>query len=106
MIRIITLEACVDCVAFEANGDIPEDRPNLPDEVQAHLCLSPRQYLASASGLDERGEYYRDADDNEITPDHPDYEARCEDWFSWSPCECCGSTLGGGRNRLAILECE
>lgn len=26
-----------------------------------------------------------------------------EDWFSRSPCECCGSELAGDRNRLAVL---
>jgi hypothetical protein len=31
-----------------------------------------------------------------------DYQGResCDPWFSWHPCECCGSPLGGSREYL------
>lgn len=101
---ICTLEACVDCIAFDANGDIPEERPDIATEIKNHLDLKPNQHLASASGLDSDGEYHRDNAGNPIDTDHPDFESWSEDWFSWRPCECCGSPLGGNRNRLSILE--
>ena len=102
---VCTLAACIDCIAYVANGDVPDERDTLTTEIQDFLQLTPDQHLAYASGLDEHGEYYRDADGNVIDSEHPEYEAYCEDWFSWSECECCGDFHGGNRNRLAILEC-
>lgn len=98
-----TLSACVDCIAFDANGDIPEERPNIADDIRDHLGLKPDEYLVSASGLDESGKWYRNSKGRIVNPEHPEYEMYCEDWFAWSACECCGSTLGGNRNRLAVL---
>lgn len=100
-----TLDACVDCIAYVANGDIPEDRPYLADEIAANLgddCA----YLVNADGCDQYGKLRRDLRGRKVTPDHPDYELYREDWFSWNPCECCGSHLGGDRNRLAVLREE
>lgn len=98
-----TLDACIDCIAFVANGDIPEDKENLVSEIREHLGEPDLRYLVNADGTDEHGEFYRDSHGRRITMDHPEYEAYREDWFSWSRCECCGSTLGGNRNRLAVL---
>lgn len=98
-----TLDACVYCVAFVANGDEPEDRPNLKQEIDEHLGLKAGEDLVNAAGLDERGKFYRDDRNKPIKPEHSEYEAYCEDWFAWSGCECCGSNLGGNRNRLAVL---
>lgn len=75
-----TLTACSDCVCFVANGDIPNNRPNLPDIICDYL--GGDYTLNHLVNADETG----------------------EDWFSWSRCECCGDTQGGMRNRLAILE--
>ena len=107
MTRLITtLSACVDCVAYVANGTVPDDRDTLPIEIQDYLQLKPNQHLVNADGTDESGDYYRDEENNAIDSDHPEYEAYCEDWFSWQSCECCGDWHGGNRNRLAILESE
>lgn len=101
-----TLSACVDCIAYAANGTIPEDRPDLVTEIREHLGSDDDlRNLVNADGCDESGEL-RDDDGNPIDGDHPDYEVSREDWFSWSACDCCGSTLGGNRNRLAVLTCE
>jgi hypothetical protein len=98
-----TLIACVDCIAFVANGDIPEDRPELAKEIHDHMGLEPGDHLVNADGTDENGDYHKDSNGDEIDMDHPEYEAIREEWFSWRACECCGSTLGGNRNRLAVL---
>ena len=99
-----TLDACVDCVAYVANGDIPEDRPELPDDI-AEFIGKPGHVrgLVNAEGRGRDGKYLVSGDGKEIDLDHPGYECAREDWFSWSGCECCGSSLGGSRNRLAVL---
>ncbi|HEX4173969.1 MAG TPA: hypothetical protein VHY82_15985 [Acetobacteraceae bacterium] len=71
------MDACVDCLAFIANGDVPEDRPDLPEEIAEHMEAEDLPHIV--------------------------YAADGDDWFSWSPCECCGSRLGGNRNRLDVL---
>jgi len=35
------------------------------------------------------------------TYDEETGEGYMEPWFSWSPCDCCGSTLGGDREECA-----
>lgn len=77
------LHACVDCIAYAANGTVPEDRPDLEADIAAEL--GDGGTLVCAFEQTERGD-------------------SVDDWFSWSPCECCGSRLGGNRNRLAVLE--
>ena len=101
-----TLDACVDCIAYVANGTVPEDRPTLADDILANLGPTDMLHLVNAEGCNEAGEFFTDENDEEIDPDHPDYDLVREDWFSWSACECCGSTLGGNRNRLAVLTAD
>jgi len=87
--RVVSeLMACMDCMLYVANGDIPDDyspdsTESLPELIQAHLGLtsSPQQYLVCG-------------------------DSEHDDEFSWRPCECCGSRLGGSRHALAILESE
>jgi len=74
-------EACVDCAAFLANGTVPADRSELPDSIRklwngVQLTTSTR-------------------DDH-----NPENE---DQWFSWKPCHCCGSPLGGLRECLLII---
>lgn len=69
---------CVDCIAFVANGTIPEDRPELPDLIAARFP-GESHHIVNA---DEEGE---------------------EEHFSRSGCDCCGSHLGGMRGKLALL---
>jgi len=71
------LLSCVDCVIYAVYGEIPENRPGIKDEIRAHL------------GGDTVRLYYGDDDQ--------------QDPFSWEPCECCGSPLGGSRHELVIL---
>ena len=76
------IEACVDCVMFIANDDMPEpnDGKWSPRHIEAKWP-SARYYLHCDS---------LDADD----------------WFSWQPCEVCGSRLGGMRSYVVALEKE
>jgi hypothetical protein len=98
-----TLEACSDCIAFVANGTIPDDYPELPGNIAAQLGTTGMRNLVDASGADESGVCYRDNETSEYrTPDDADRS----DWFSRFACECCGSRLGGNRNRLAVLTAD
>jgi hypothetical protein len=75
------MRACTDCLVFVANGDVPEDENGnewSPDHIEAIWPAS--QYDLVCGDLDD------DSD------------------FSWQPCECCGSRLGGSRHALAALE--
>lgn len=76
---VYELSACVDCLMLVANGNVPDDRPELSDDIATYLRLKPNQHLV-CSGDSEYDE------------------------FSWSRCECCGSNLGGSRHQLAVLE--
>ena len=70
-----TLSACVDCYLYLANGDIPEDRPELPQLIQQYW---PHTHLVvSGEG---------------------------EEWFAWSQCQVCRSPLGGSRNEVVVME--
>jgi hypothetical protein len=79
MVKIIdTFMACADCVLLVANGEPCDARPYLKSEISNHLRLEPLQHL-----------YMGDSDQNE----------EC----SWTPCQCCGSRLGGSRSQLVLL---
>lgn len=62
-----TLEICVDCLFYLANGEVTDGEGN--DITAAHGAA-----IASVWGDAER-----------------------DPWFSWSSCDGCGSTLGGDR---------
>ena len=79
---IFELSACVDCLMFVANGEVPDARPNLATEIGGHLGLQTMQHLVCSGGEDDGEE------------------------FSWSACECCGSPLGGSRHHLAVLQSD
>jgi hypothetical protein len=76
--EVIEISACVDCLLFVANGDVPEHDEALPERIRARLGDGASR-LVCAGGDDDGTE------------------------FSWSPCECCGSRLGGMRHALAII---
>jgi hypothetical protein len=67
---------CVDCLAFIASGDLPED------EDDHERILSGAGDMHWVCGDSERDEE-----------------------FSWRSCDCCGSSLGGSRHHAVIL-CE
>ncbi len=72
-----TLMACDDCLMYVANDDIPDERPDLRRLIDAQLDMSTSKWLCVGDDA--------------------------EDEFSWRPCECCGSTLGGRRNQLILM---
>jgi len=70
------LLSCIDCVVYAANGEIPPERPDLLVDIRARL------------GADMA---------------HLCYDGEEQIDFSWRPCQCCGSPLGGSRETLAVL---
>ena len=75
----IELMACQDCLFYVANGDLPEDRDD--DKFEADIQAT----VGYPSGMISCGDSDKDEE------------------FSWSACECCGSTLGGSRHQLVCL---
>lgn len=73
--------ACIDCLLYVANGETPDADYAIDAVIRAHLGSVDAANLVCGDGDKE----------NE---------------FSWRACECCGSTLGGSRHHLAVLECE
>lgn len=67
------LMACADCLFYLANGDETEGR-DMEAAIQAHL------------GVPSGGLHCGSSDE--------------DDTFSWRPCECCGSQLGGSRHQV------
>ena len=74
------ISACTDCLLYVANGDVPYDNSDGWSE-SAIYSRWPTDQFDLACG------------DNEHN-----------DEFSWQPCECCGSRLGGSRHSLVALE--
>ena len=89
------LEACMDCVIFVANGDLPEGDETLVDRIEAHnpFVLSDEECDRHGS---VRGMLVRD-----IVFGGEDDEGDLG--FSWRECECCGSRLGGDRHVLTAI---
>jgi hypothetical protein len=73
-------EACVDCLMLVANGETP---PNM-DKVET------AEYLAR---VETRTAGFH------VIPACPE---DCEGSFSWSPCDVCGSPLGGDRHPVVF----
>lgn len=76
----VTLAVCVDCIQFIANGDSDTTPDDLADLIDAQWPSSDGWILGSGN----------------------DDDADVDDWegygFSWTPCESCGSNLGGDRD--------
>lgn len=75
---------CVDCY-FEHHGLLEDDAE--PDREP--LCLLNGVHVAAGGACEDSRHEDCDCDRRE---------------FSWSPCEGCGSTLGGAREALTIWE--
>jgi len=75
-----TLHVCVDCLMLLANGEV----------FDAHGDDITAQHAAKIDAI---------WGDTELTLGHVDAEEEsdAEPWFSWQPCDGCGSTLGGDR---------
>ena len=73
MEHVDTLEVCADCLLFVANGDLPEN-----EEHAAAVLTGAERHPHMHAGTKELG-------------------------FSWRPCQCCGSKLGGDRFDAIVL---
>ena len=73
---------CVDCTMVAVNGDSTgiED-----DEREAEVCAA----------VEAMGPH--------LVPNSDSETGEGQDEFSWRPCDCCGSSLGGARERFALL---
>jgi len=117
------LWVCVDCLMFHANGDLPDD----PEAEAAIIagCEREAPYVWTCDGpntVDCGGgiECVRCDGTGEIDTDDSDEPSACPDCdgggrvdepedadtqeFSWSECDCCQSTLGGSRHRMALIK--
>ena len=99
IIETYTLSGCADCHIFIANGDQPEDDDTLPARIDAEWSVSDEtcdQYGAA------RGSLWFDIVNG---GEHEDEAAAFSGslGFSWRPCECCGSHLGGERYPLTAI---
>lgn len=74
---VIEMDACVDCVAITENGET--DTPGAAERYE-FAAAQMANYHFFVSG---------------------DEEDRTD--FSWRPCEFCGSTLGGYRDRIIAI---
>ena len=72
--KSLRIRICTDCLCYLANGDVPEDRPDLPAQIDKLWPEGPN------------GKWW------DIVPVVED-----EGSFSWWSCDCCGSGLGGYR---------
>ena len=79
------LVGCVDCLCYVANGDVPQDRPELPAIIAARYPAPLHVVTAcEETACEENG----------------------EGWFSWRTCDICGCRLGGERHSMAVLAPE
>ena len=69
---------CAECMFADVNGELPEDEERA-QEIE--------------EGFERLG--------GDISPDF-DSEENGYDEFSWEPCDCCGTHLGGSRYRYAL----
>ena len=81
-----TLDVCVDCVQLIANGEVIDAEGE--DIAGEHAERMEQQWPDAHLTLG--------ATDCEHCPD--EHGQDCEPWFAWSPCDGCGSTLGGNRS--------
>lgn len=78
------ISVCSDCAMFIANGELPEEDGNkLISAIESNWKDLSGQIVLGDNDTEE---------------------------FSWSPCECCGSSLGGNRFSATVLcnhqDCE
>jgi hypothetical protein len=90
----VRLSVCPDCLATDANGVASDDPDYVPDRVP--LALLPDGYVGMNSPRCVNG------CDGWYDESCAECEALAEPYFSWHPCEACGSTLGGDRYDVEI----
>jgi hypothetical protein len=82
MIVVAEIDICDDCM-INADGD-----PAMGDAASQYRCA-----VAAADTADKWGDLAQHI--------HTTCDDECG--FSWSPCEACGSTLGGTRHPAVVL---
>lgn len=78
------IQVCSDCLMMIANGTTG-DYDGAPDDAEHDAAMDA---------------LWPDADGWDITPNCSE---DCEGGFSWSPCEGCGSPLGGDRHPAVAM---
>lgn len=108
---------CVDCLMFHANG--PDDLEPAAVEKIIAGCEREAPYVWTFDGP-HTGEHAPACRNccGHVGPDEDgdvcvycngtgkvdeDEGADIQD-FSWAPCACCGSVLGGSRHRMALIK--
>jgi hypothetical protein len=90
---------CEDCLIVAVNGeydsiDFHYGRGEYPGRGELRDGAKERAAEIDA-GLARLGP--------NLVPDHDSETGRGIEEFSWRPCGCCGSTLGGSRHMFAVL---
>ena len=83
---------CSDCLMFIANGDLPD-------------CADDETAKAVVAGVESEPGHWVAGGECEEHQDHNHCaESGCDSRdFSWSDCECCGSSLGGSRHKASVI---
>lgn len=90
------LWVCVDCLMLAANGETPDGLSE--DQTEEWLASLSDDFNGGTTGLT------RENHASDCAPD--DYDCGCEQEFSWSQCDGCGSSLGGERHGMTVMWCE
>ena len=77
----VNCEACVDCLMYIANGDVPDDDESFLERFDHSVSWDTGWY-------EELTEEEQDNEDGDLG-------------FSWRSCDCCNSHLGGERYKVA-----
>ena len=86
-VSVCEIQVCYDCLAIHANGELGDD--SIPDCEPWGLMPDDDVSMGSVSGCDCKNDYQDDCE-----CDYTD--------FSWSPCDACGSSLGGYRHTFTV----
>lgn len=82
----VDLSVCVDCLFLLANGEVQDGEGN--DITQEHAHKVRMLWSDTEITLGSLECRYCPTEEN----------GDCESWFSYLPCNCCGSSLGGDRS--------
>ena len=74
-------ECCEDCILLLANGECGTGEESDAQMARIQNVWTPEEVQHMCAACDED----------------------CEGPFSWRPCECCESPLGGSRHRFVVL---
>lgn len=111
------LWVCADCLMFHANGPDDLDAETVEAIVAGCEREAPYQWVCDGPHTGEHAPTCRNCDGLVGRDEEGDLCVYChgvgkvdEDEgadtqeFSWSECDCCGSTLGGSRHRMALIK--